>query len=111
MLSVPTVGAIARYNRDAPRYYTIWAGRADLTRLTEWQAEVSARVESMESDLMAPWPTEIVNVLPPALRDAPFIQEGDSYLEWRASRNGKYYVLRVNLSTGAFTLIRLAEDE
>jgi hypothetical protein len=111
VLSVPTVGPVVRYNRDAPRYYTIWAGRADLTRLTEWQAEVSARAESIESELMAPWPTEIVNELPSALRDAPFIRQGESYLEWRATRNGKYYVLRVNWSTGAFTLTRLAEDE
>ena len=112
LLSVPTVGKIVRYNRDAPRYFTIWAGRVDLARMAAWQAQVSEHASgAMESELSGPWHTEVAAILPPDLRDAPFVVEGDFIQVWRAIRGMKLYTLTVNMTTGGFQLVRTVYDE
>jgi hypothetical protein len=119
ILSVPTVGRIVRFHKDAPRRLTEWGGRVDLARFAPWRETVPQQADSAAGfgidgpvPKAQPWPHELLEDLPGELRAVPFIQSGEKVWEWNIVRDATRYRLRVGMSSGHFVLLRTAvEDE
>lgn len=117
MLSVPTIGRVVRFHRDAPRPRTEWAGRVDLDRFAAWRESVPKQSDPPVSfGLNGPvqaqqnWPHEILE-LAMELHTVPFIRGGEMVWEWSDVRGTTSYVLKVSMSSGNFLLIRSMVDE
>jgi hypothetical protein len=118
ILSVPTVGRIVRFHRDAPPSRTEWAGRVDLARFAAWRETVPKQSDppvgfGIKGPVHAQqnWPHEILD-LAMELHAVPFIRSGEMVWEWSIVRGTTSYLLRVSMSSGNFLLIRAAvEDE